>query len=137
MSTYTQAEINLQKHFKDSWVTAGYSAGIISFINEDFDKPSNSVWVEFAIVNASGRRVELGSNDNKLHTGFVDINLHYPEDFKGAKPINDYLDAIVGIFENQVVSGNHFDDYDGPVGPLKTEKGWLKTNISFPFQRYG
>jgi len=92
--------------------------------------------VRFTILNAGGQRVELGSADNKLFTGIVDVELFYPEDQAGLNTIYDYTDAIVAIFENQTVEGTHFDEHN-LEGPNESEDGWLKTNISFPFQRYG
>jgi len=133
--SYKQAKIDLQKHFYDAWVAAGYSGDIITFPNEQFSKPSDSTWVRFIIFGAGGKRIELGAGGQEERSGFVSVEIFSPANMKGENDITTLIDTIIGFYKDLVTGGHHFDDHS-LRGPYEAETGWMKADLSFPFVRY-
>ena len=85
----------LAKAFVDG---AFFTSDKIAWENVAFTPPSATAWAKFTYVPSEPSAATLGTNGHDEVTGFVQIDLNFPDGL-GDKPASDKYEAIRSLFK--------------------------------------
>lgn len=111
----------------------------IAFLNDRFEQPRGSPWIQVAVVGGITRRVELGRPYPRWQFGVVNVTCMVPEG-TGTKLVRQLADSVVKVLADRqrpvAAIGGSVTTYDAEQKDRGVINGWYAVNVLMDWRAF-